>query len=98
MAITHATVKAPGQTLAAVADWNAGHAADAVLVPNLNADLLDGHDSGFFAPLTSVYWQRAATTISPLTAGDNLQMSGGNVLLNSDTGRFYLGAANDAYI
>ena len=29
MAITHATIKAPGQTLAAIADWNAAHSGTA---------------------------------------------------------------------
>ena len=52
MAITHATVKAPGQKLFAGADWNAAHSADSALVPNLNADLLDGSHASSFVPYT----------------------------------------------
>lgn len=46
MAINHPTVKAPGQRIFAIADWNANHAADAVLVPNLNADMCDSQHLG----------------------------------------------------
>lgn len=53
MALKHATVKVAGQKLAAVADWNANHTADAVVIPNLNADLLDGKHEAAFQPAGS---------------------------------------------
>jgi len=49
MGLKHTTIKAAGQKLFAVADWNADHVADGVVVPNLNADMLDGHH--YVAPI-----------------------------------------------
>ena len=69
MAITHATVKAPGQKLFAGADWNAGHVADSALVPNLNADLLDGNHASAF--------QAAGTYVTSVTGTLPVSSTGG---------------------
>lgn len=71
MALTHLTVKIAGQRVFAVADWNADHVADAVLVPNLNADLLDGYEAIAFGLLSANnIWIGNNTFTQSLTIGN----------------------------
>lgn len=81
MTIKHATVKAAGQKLFAVADWNTNHTADGVLVPNLNADLLDGLNSTDFIKIDG---SSTTTALIPFAYG----------LSSTGTATFQLTATN----
>lgn len=72
MAITHPSVKAPGEKVFAIADWNANHVADTLLIANLNADLLDGqHAAAFLTSETDpvfTAWDKDHADLSNVTA------------------------------
>ena len=99
MAIKHATTKAAGQKLFAVADWNADHSADINLVVNLNADLLDGnHASAFLtaeADTLQSVTNRGNTTTNMIIGSDKIATLNGKEIMSTDAtslADFYTGS------
>ena len=90
MAIKHATTKAAGQKVFAVADWNAEHSADNILIPNLNADLLDGSHAaafqaaGSYEPANANIQTHVTGTGSPHTAAGVGALAVGGTAVDSD--------------